>query len=371
MKWCAFLNAFSEGISGGDACFLNVAKHLSKTAELTIITSKMGRSLCLKEGIKAKYLITTKENHFKNIYPTYLKRIFIALGDLKEVNTGIIYSSSDSPPDVFPSFFLKLINRKIFWVQKVFHIVESSQSVRKLVQRISFALIKWQSNVVIVDSESLKAELVAKYGFLNRNIEVVRPGIDIKYIKYVPPWPIKFEGLFVGQLRKSKGIFDLIPIWKKVVEQLPSARLFIVGQDVQNNLEKLKRNAKFFGIAGNVNFLGFVPKGVPFALMKAARVLLLPSYEEGFGLVLAESITAGLRPVAYDLPVFKEYFDQNMSVVPKGDKGRLASEVIRQLSLAERERNMKNKGFTEKFDINESVEKEVGLIKDAFKKSIS
>ena len=67
MKILAFLNAYSEGLSGGDACFLNNAKYLSKKEKLTIVTSSLGKKLCQKEGINAIYHITTKEKFFSKI----------------------------------------------------------------------------------------------------------------------------------------------------------------------------------------------------------------------------------------------------------------------------------------------------------------
>jgi hypothetical protein len=54
MRVLAFLNAYSEGMSGGDACFIELLKRQQVDC-LTIIASRMGRDVCVKRGMKPSF----------------------------------------------------------------------------------------------------------------------------------------------------------------------------------------------------------------------------------------------------------------------------------------------------------------------------
>ncbi|MBW2059017.1 MAG: hypothetical protein JRJ26_16130, partial [Deltaproteobacteria bacterium] len=125
----AFMNAYTEGISGGDACFVEIAKRLVKYDKI-VITSILGKRLCESRGLKARYLITTKEHHFENVIYTYSRRLLKALFLRVDVSEGdILYATSDFIPDVIPALIKKICKRKTTWVQKIFHLIPSDRIV--------------------------------------------------------------------------------------------------------------------------------------------------------------------------------------------------------------------------------------------------
>ncbi|EIE51122.1 hypothetical protein AL036_19260 [Salipiger aestuarii] len=68
----------------------------------------------------------------------------------------------------------------------------------------------------------------------------------------------------------------------------------------------LKRQAAEWGIADQVRFLGFIPRGDQLCLMKAASYIVQPSLFEGWSTVIEDAKSMGKFIVASDLGVHKE-----------------------------------------------------------------
>ena len=236
IAWYSYMNSFSQGISGSDACFINIAKELSHLPiSHTIITSNLGKVLCVQHDLDAHYQVTSNEKVFRNVYLVYLKRILSALLLIPFQTRGIFYSSSDFLPDVLPAFVHKSVNTNSIWIQKIFHLIPRNRIITYVFQRMSFLMIQLHADIIIVDNASLKTELVKKFHFDPDKITIIPPGINIKALKRVKPALSKYDAIFIGQLRESKGIYDLVEIWTEVLKKFPTAKLAIVGKDVQNN----------------------------------------------------------------------------------------------------------------------------------------
>lgn len=136
----------------------------------------------------------------------------------------------------------------------------------------------------------------------------------------------------MGRLIPSKGIFDLAEIWKLVVEKSPKTRLAVIGTGEEVMKDRLKELIRKNSLDNNIELLGFLPKREVIRVLKSARVFLFPSWEEGWGISVAEAMACGLPVVAYDLPVYKEIFSSGITKVPLGATGQFADEVIQLLS---------------------------------------
>ncbi|MGI5841377.1 MAG: glycosyltransferase family 4 protein [Patescibacteria group bacterium] len=331
MKTLALLNSYSQGLSGGDKLFLDYAVNLTgkNNHKLTIITSKLGRNLCQKHHINADYVITSLENQFSHPVYTYTKRVVSSIIQLINKNFSFVHSSSDFLPDVLPAFFLKVKDPKCFWEQKIYHLIPKTRPLSYINQRISFYLIKLKADKIIVDNQSLKQELQGHHSFPQTKVFLQIPQINISLINQSLPSKKVYTAVFLGQLRKSKGIFDLVDIWRQVVKTYPKAVLAIIGQDINRNKEKLTKLISQHNLDKNIKILGFLPPQEVFGTIKSSGLLLLPSYEEGYGLVVDEAIACQARVVAYDLPVFRERFTQNkIHTVPQGNTKIFSQKVM-------------------------------------------
>jgi glycosyltransferase involved in cell wall biosynthesis len=100
-----------------------------------------------------------------------------------------------------------------------------------------------------------------------------------------------FDVLFAGAAGLRKGIPYLLQAFANL--QHPRKTLRIVG-DIQPDLRDILSRLP----TACVEFLGPVPRARLVDLMSRSHALVLPSIEDGFGLVLAEAMACGCPPIA-------------------------------------------------------------------------
>jgi glycosyltransferase involved in cell wall biosynthesis len=103
----------------------------------------------------------------------------------------------------------------------------------------------------------------------------------------------------VCRLFRSKGVSEVVNALYDVRDEVPSAVLLVVGQEMEGGyLDELKALVRDRGLSERVQFLGR-RNDVP-ALMAASDVYAMPSEYEPFGLVYAEAMAMELPIVALD-----------------------------------------------------------------------
>ena len=125
---------------------------------------------------------------------------------------------------------------------------------------------------------------------------------------------------------RSKGVLDAVEAWAAVVRELPDARLVLIGTGPE--VGKARARAVRLGIAPSLESRGFVPVEEKLAELAAARLLLAPSYEEGWGISVCEGLASGLPVVAYRLRTLDELFGDAYVPVPVGDVDVLARTAV-------------------------------------------
>lgn len=101
--------------------------------------------------------------------------------------------------------------------------------------------------------------------------------------------------LYVGRIARDKGVFDLVAAFSMLVGECENAALWIVGPDdeaLQKDLQLAAGHA-----ANKIVWVG--PTFEPERYMASADVFVLPSYREGFGMVIIESGGCGIPTIAY------------------------------------------------------------------------
>lgn len=98
---------------------------------------------------------------------------------------------------------------------------------------------------------------------------------------------------FLGRMKRDKGILDLARAFSALCRKYQNGHLMIVGPDEEGiDVEVKKICAQY---AGKVHILGYTDE--PEKYMSAADVFCLPSYREGFGLVIAEAAAVGIPSI--------------------------------------------------------------------------
>ncbi len=113
--------------------------------------------------------------------------------------------------------------------------------------------------------------------------------------------------LFVGNIKKHKGLSVLIEAFLNF-SNYQKAKLVIVGDkdnfrtkdtEVENLLQKCSEKIVFTGRISNENL---------YILLKKAKVLVQPSFYEGFGIPPLEALYCKTNVIVSDIPVFKEIY---------------------------------------------------------------
>jgi len=184
-------------------------------------------------------------------------------------------------------------------------------------------------------SESTRDDLVRR-GIDPHRVSVVHCGMD--HETYVGDSAVAKSAaptiLFIGRLRRYKGVDWVMRVVPRVRERVPGARLVVVGDGPFR--ADLERTARRLGVAGAVEFLGFLPRSEKVRALRRAWALVQPSPKEGWGLTVIEAAACGTAVVAANSPGLRDSVrrDETGLLVPYGDDGRLAEALARVLEDA-------------------------------------
>lgn len=223
-----------------------------------------------------------------------------------------------------------------------------------------------RADLVIAVSEDLKQRLV-RYG-VRTPVAVNSNGLDAAYIEGLAcaaGSEKSYDAVFVGRHVEAKGIVDLVKAWAVVAAKLPSARLLMLGSCDAPTMSRLRALAERLGIAEQVTIGGIVDEEEKYALVSSSKMLLFPSYMEGWGLVPQEGLACGLPVVVYDLPVYRENIAPCGAVftVPAGDYHAMARVAIGLIADdAYREHCDEGRDFVKRFSWERIAEREYLLL---------
>jgi phosphatidylinositol alpha-1,6-mannosyltransferase len=129
----------------------------------------------------------------------------------------------------------------------------------------------------------------------NASHRTVWLGVGIPEFSVEPPGKIP-AAIIIGRMNATedyKGHRELIAAWPLVIDRIPDAELWIVGDG--NAAADLKSLASAGSASAQIRFFGPVSEEEKQRLLRQSRCLVLPSRGEGFGLVYLEAMRLG-RP---------------------------------------------------------------------------
>ncbi|MDO5035689.1 MAG: glycosyltransferase [Porphyromonas sp.] len=100
--------------------------------------------------------------------------------------------------------------------------------------------------------------------------------------------------VYVGRMAKEKKVDRVLQIWEKVHREFPEWRLELIGDGDQ--LEPLKHQAEALGLS-HYTFYGAQDSR---HYVERAKILLLTSDYEGWGLVITEALKMGTVPMSFN-----------------------------------------------------------------------
>ena len=117
--------------------------------------------------------------------------------------------------------------------------------------------------------------------------------------------------LFFGLICEAKGIFDLVKVIAKNIENYKSRiRLFIGGNGEVQRLEDLINKNH---IEDTVQFLGWVNNIEKINVLNNADIFILPSYNEGLPISILEAMSYGKAIISTDVGGISEIVKKNVN----------------------------------------------------------
>jgi len=334
--------------TGGEIRGFTIASFFKKNKnfKVEIITSEASSKLFPK--FKKKIIGHQKIEKYLNrqtlfsSFVLFIERTIISLFKLSFLKTDIIYCTGDFFCDIIPTFFTKIIYPKTKAIVCIHHINQNpfkrktnsfiSGIISYLVQQLSFFLIKQKFDLIFVVNHQVKQYLLQKK--ITQPIIVVGNGLDIKTIKG------QIENLndiqpsnhisYFGRLSVTKGVYDLPIILAKVLKKYPNTQLDVVGASIPQIKNSLIEKFNQQNCQDHFHIHDFIKdKKDIFKILLQSKVIIFPSYEEGWGISLFESIMTKRPVVTYNLPIFDEIFEGNLITAPLGDTKTFAQKTIK------------------------------------------
>lgn len=136
--------------------------------------------------------------------------------------------------------------------------------------------------------------------------------------------------LFVGRLASNKGLDPLLTAFQTLAAHDRNATLVLVGEDGGVRAAAEAR-ARSLGLSERVRFTGFVEDDRLLAsAFREARLFVLPSEYESFGLVLLEALAQGTPVIASRVGGIPEFVPDGKAglLVPPNDAKALADALV-------------------------------------------
>jgi len=185
-------------------------------------------------------------------------------------------------------------------------------------------------------SQHSKQDIIKHYQIPAQKITVTYPAIDHqgfpaktsakKYKNYL---------LYLGTLQPRKNLLNLIKAYSQLPQQYSKLKLVIAGKKGWL-YQELFQQIKDLNLQNKVIFTGFVPEPDIPSLIKNAQLLILPSFYEGFGIPVLQSMSVGTLVLVSKNSSLKEIVkNTGIYIQPPFAVKETRQGIIKALSLSE------------------------------------
>lgn len=185
---------------------------------------------------------------------------------------------------------------------------------------------------ISVVSDAMRSA-AAELGCNDSDIAVRSMGVDLRFTFTPGEAGTERDGLiFVSRLVEKKGLTHLIEAMARLVAQHPELRLTIIGDGPLR--EPLTQLVSKLDLQDHVHFAGSFPNAELPNYLRAAQIAVMPSVQEGLGLVAVEAMGCSCAVVASDLPAVRDVVIDGETglMVRPADSAELAEKIGRLLA---------------------------------------
>lgn len=164
-------------------------------------------------------------------------------------------------------------------------------------------------------------------------VEIIPNGVDTHRFTSLPFEQRLDQILFVGSLIDRKGVGNLLQAFASVIKHFPGLHLILAGEGSQ--CAEYKALACSLGISEEVVFTGSQTQEQVAEHMRKSKLFVLPSIEEGLGVVLLEALASGTPIVASNVGGIPDVVTETVGkLVSPGDLDGLDRAISAILSLS-------------------------------------
>jgi len=234
------------------------------------------------------------------------------------------------------------------------------------------------SKYIIAVSESTKKDIVRHYPFASKKIKVVHHGYDkhlfrdnisnhvVRRVKKKYQIPKDYL-LFLSMLKPSKNIEGLLEAFALSKNKLGDIKLVIAGKKgwlYESIFEKVKQ----LRLNNDVIFTDYIQESDKVALIKGARVFVLPSFWEGFGMDVINAMASGTPVIVSRIASLPEVAGKAGIYVNPNNVKDISKAILKVLLIPAKEYNMLvNAGLKQvkNFSWEKSARETLDIIKKA------
>lgn len=130
--------------------------------------------------------------------------------------------------------------------------------------------------------------------------------------------------VYIGNLVKAKGVDDLLEAFRVVSEEMPSAKLTLIGSGDAGYTAALREKAR----GTNVEFTGQLPHREAMERLAGADLFVLPSHSEGFPFSLLEAMALSKPSAACAVGAIPEMLGDGCGVCVAPERSRLLASAM-------------------------------------------
>jgi len=205
------------------------------------------------------------------------------------------------------------------------------------------------SKYIIAISNTTKDDIMRHYRFAKNKTFVTKLAYDknefsdkilLKEIKRVKRKHTTGDSyiLFLSTLKPSKNVLGLVRVWSLIEKKYPKVNLVIAGKKGWL-FEEIFEEVKRLGIDKRVVFTDFIPEKDKPGLIGGAKVFILPSFWEGFGLDVLNAMACGVVVVLSNIGSLPEVGGEAGVYINPNDDKDIAKGISRVLSMNKKEYN--------------------------------
>jgi glycosyltransferase involved in cell wall biosynthesis len=325
-----------------------------------------------------------------------IKCIFLSVSWIKKNDVDLICSPWERIPNVFSAWAIsKLTNRPwtsdlcltpLYSSERDLNVFSPSTNFRTIY--IYFRYLKKRSRLISVIFSIIytlffkilqNSIVIAVSKSVAENVNMLDPritiilhpkkhGIELKNIDSICCNQKLYDAIFAGALVQEKGIFDVIRAWRIVINEVPNARLVIIGRGNAQSIPLIINMLEKYQLTSNVIIPFNLYKGAPkredlWEFMKKSKLLIYPSFLDSWSHVVMEALACGLPVVTYDTGWARNAYEKCSIVirVPIKDVKSIAQKVIEMLNDYNNrvnEYSEKARSFITKFSYDDVLEAE-------------